>query len=272
MNELKRFWNWSARDETGEERVLYMEGVIAESGWYDDDITPTVFKDELFSGSGPITIWLSSPGGDVIAASRIYSLLMDYPYDVTVKIDGIAASAASVIAMGGTRVYMAPTALMMVHNPFAAVVGDTEEMRKAIDMLSEVKESIITAYELRTGLSRTKLSHMLDAETWLSANKAVALHFADGILFEERRRQPDDAEEQSYMFNSRAVTNCLLNRVRAKFPRDEPEAVADMELTEMPEPPAPIPEPTPEPEPIPEPEPTGIPAKSLNERLYSLIH
>ncbi|GHU77490.1 hypothetical protein AGMMS49992_25510 [Clostridia bacterium] len=249
MNKINRFWNW-ARDADSDERVLYLEGVIAEQAWLDDDITPAVFKDELFSGSGPITIWLSSPGGDVVAASKIYSLLMDYPWDVTIKINGVAASAASVIAMGGTRVLMAPTSLMMLHNPFTAVIGDTEEMRKAIEMLSEVKDAILTAYELRTGLSRARLSHMLDAETWLSANKAVALHFADGILFEDHRRQPDEAAaEPSYMFSRRAVTNCLLDSLRMKLPK------------EIPKPPDPTPEP-----------PTGISVESLNKRLDLLSH
>ena len=97
-----------------------------------------MFKSELFSDKGDITIWLNSPGGDCIAASQIYAMLMDYPHNVTVKIDGIAASAASVIAMAGTKVLMAPTALMMVHNPLTIAIGDTDEMQKAISMLDEV--------------------------------------------------------------------------------------------------------------------------------------
>lgn len=94
-----------------------------------------MFKEELFSGSGPVTIWLNSPGGDCIAASQIYSMLMDYRDPVTVKIDGIAASAASVIAMAGTKVLMAPTSLMMIHNPATAAFGDHADMEKAIEML-----------------------------------------------------------------------------------------------------------------------------------------
>lgn len=102
----KKFWAWKNTAETdqGGERVLELCGTIAEESWFDDDITPEQFKEELFSGSGPITIWINSPGGDSIAASRIYSMLMDYQGDVSVKIDGIAASAASVIAMAGTKV------------------------------------------------------------------------------------------------------------------------------------------------------------------------
>lgn len=88
------------------------------------------------SGSGNITVWINSPGGDCVAAAQIYNMLMDYHGDVTVKIDGIAASAASVIAMAGTKVLMSPTALMMIHNPLTVAIGDSEEMQKAIDMSS----------------------------------------------------------------------------------------------------------------------------------------
>ena len=143
---MNKFWNWVRNSEDGS-RTLYLNGTIAEESWFDDDVTPAAFKAELLSGEGDITVWINSPGGDCVAASQIYSMLMDYKGAVTVKIDGIAASAASVIAMAGTSVLMAPTALMMVHNPLTVAIGDTEEMQKAIAMLDEVKESIINAYE-----------------------------------------------------------------------------------------------------------------------------
>ena len=145
-----------------------------------------MFRDELNAGEGDITVWINSPGGDCIAASQIYSMLMDYKGNVTVKIDGIAASAASVIAMAGTKVLMAPTALIMIHNPATAAFGDHEDMKKAIEMLDEVKESIINAYEIKTNQSRAKLSHLMDAETWMNANKAIELGFADDILTDEK--------------------------------------------------------------------------------------
>ena len=137
---MRHFWNWVKNDD--ETRTLYLEGVIAEESWFSDDITPAMFKEELFSGNGPITLHINSPGGDCIAASQIYTMLMEYPHDVTVQIDGMAASAASVIAMAGTKVCMSPTSMIMVHNPFTAAMGDSEEMRKAIQLLDEVKESM----------------------------------------------------------------------------------------------------------------------------------
>lgn len=155
-----------------------------------------------------------------MAAAQIYNMLMDYPGNVTVKIDGIAASAASVIAMAGTRVLVSPVSMMMIHNPATVAFGDTAEMEKAISMLSEVKESIINAYEIKTGLSRAKLSHLMDAETWMDAHSAVELGFADDIL----KRAAEDAEAEEdlavagapMMFSRAAVTNSLMDKLATK--------------------------------------------------------
>ena len=183
-------------------------------------MTPALFKADLNAGSGPITVWINSPGGDCVAAAQIYNMLMDYPGDVTVKVDGIAASAASVIAMAGTRVLMSPVSTMMIHNPLTVAMGDSDEMRRAIQMLDEVKESIINAYEIKTGLSRTRLSHLMDAETWMNANKALELGFCDEIMF--RREEAEADAEDSFLYSSRAVTNCLLNKLKAHAPKPEP--------------------------------------------------
>ena len=214
-------WKNEAETEPNAQRVLELDGTIAEESWFDDDITPAQFKEELFAGSGPITIWINSPGGDCIAASRIYSMLMDYPADVTVKIDGIAASAASVIAMAGTKVLMAPTSLMMIHNPATIAYGDHTEMAKAIEMLDEVKESIINAYEIKTSLTRAKISHLMDSETWMNAKKAIELGFADGMLEDEKKSAaPSDA----YSFSSKTAESALFNRMTEKARQEKPAA------------------------------------------------
>lgn len=176
---MKRFWNWSGPQN---QRVLTISGTIAEDSWVDDEVTPQVFQDELSQGKGPINLWLNSPGGDCVATSRIYTMLMNYPDDVNVKIDGIAASAASVIAMAGTKVSMAPTAMIMIHNPLTIVGGQKEDLDQAAQMLAETKESIINAYELKTNLPREKISAMMDDETWMNVNKAIELGFADDML------------------------------------------------------------------------------------------
>ena len=216
---MKKFWNW-VRDTDSQTRTLYLNGAIAEESWFEDDVTPAAFKEELMSGEGDIVVWINSPGGDCIAASQIYNMLMDYKGNVTVKIDGIAASAASVIAMAGTEVLMSPTSLMMIHNPFTIAIGDSEEMQKAIHMLDEVKESI-NAYQLKTGLSRTRLAHLMDAETWLNANKAVELGFADDIMF----KPVDSALQDSFVFSRSAVTNSLMNKLQKPVVKQSVEAL-----------------------------------------------
>ncbi|MGI2709438.1 MULTISPECIES: head maturation protease, ClpP-related [Bacillus cereus group] len=205
---MRKFWNW-VRD-SDEERTLYLNGVISEETWWGDEVTPKIFKDELLAGTGDITVWINSPGGDVFAAAQIYNMLMEYTGKVTVKIDGLAASAASVIAMAGGDVYMSPVSMLMIHNPSTIAIGDSEEMLRAKALLDEVKESIINAYELKTGLSRTKLSHLMDAESWMNANKAIELGFADKIMFMESET-PDLTD--SLIFSRMAVTNSLINKL-----------------------------------------------------------
>ena len=228
---MKKFWKWKNQTENSPtERVLTLNGTIAEESWFDDDITPQLFKDELNSGTGNITVWINSPGGDCVAAAQIYNMLMDYKGNVTVKIDGIAASAASVIAMAGTEVLMSPVSTMMIHNPTTVAMGDHNEMQKAIEMLNEVKESIINAYEIKTGLSRAKLSHLMDSETWMNANKAVELGFADGIIARENpNTAPDEDEEDedekekkkspcdSVLFSRKAVNTALINKIEKHY-------------------------------------------------------
>ena len=207
----RKFWNW-VKNEDGV-RTLFLDGAIAEESWLGDEVTPKQFKSELISGEGDITIWINSPGGDVFAASQIYNMLMEYKGKVTVKIDGIAASAASVIAMAGGDVYMSPVSMLMIHNPMTIAIGDTGEMAKAIAMLDEVKESIINAYELKSGLSRARISHLMDAESWFNAKKAVELGFADDILF-TGQAPPDTSVTDSLLFSQQAVMNSTLKKLR----------------------------------------------------------
>ena len=221
----RKFWNWVRNEEPdsfGSDRTLYLDGEISDETWFGDEVTPKLFKDELSAGDGNITLWINSPGGDVFAAAQIYNMLMDYPHEVTVKIDALAASAASVIAMAGTKVCMSPVAMLMIHNPATIAIGDTEEMQKAIDMLNEVKESIMNAYEIKSGLSRAKISKLMDAETWMNAKEAKKLGFADEILFAEGNEPlPDDETDVEMLFSRKAVTDSLLSRL---IPKKQPEA------------------------------------------------
>lgn len=230
---MKKFWNWknqvvqdSGTDGETIERVLELNGTIAEESWFDDDVTPQLFKEELNAGSGDITVWINSPGGDCVAAAQIYNMLTNYSGKVTVKIDGIAASAASVIAMAGDTVLVSPVSMMMIHNPATIAWGDSAEMQKAVAMLDEVKESIINAYEIKTGLDRKKLSKLMDAETWMDANSAIEMGFADEIM--QRNTAEDMAVPTvSMMYSPAQVTNSLKEKIAKKCKIEKPKTKAE---------------------------------------------
>ena len=222
----RKFWNWVRDSDTGE-RTLVLNGQIAEDSWFGDEVTPTIFRDELMKGKGNITVWINSPGGDVFAAAQIYNMLMDYKGNVTVRIDGLAASAASVIAMAGTTVEMSPVGMLMIHNPSTAVIGNTKEMQAAIQMLDEVKESILNAYELKTGQPRQQLSDLMNAESWMNAKKAVELGFADKILFANEDEEKQSEGVEAMLFSQWAVTNSLIDKIKAQSLKFVKAAVPD---------------------------------------------
>jgi ATP-dependent Clp protease protease subunit len=136
-----------------------------------------------------------------------------------------------VIAMAGTKVLMSPVSMMMIHNPATIAFGDTAEMQKAINMLAEVKESIMNAYEIKTGMSRTKISHLMDAETWMDAHKAVELGFADDILEREGVEADVGSPEVSMLYSRAAVTNSLMDKIAAKCHIKAPDNGAATEQT-----------------------------------------
>ena len=191
---MKKFWNWIHDDSGG--RVLRLEGPIDSESFWGDEITPKAFRDDLYAEEGDITLWVNSPGGNVFAAAEIYTMLRDYPGSVTVRIASIAASAASVVAMAGNLVQISPTGMLMVHDPSTIAMGNARDMEKAITTLNEVKESIINAYAFKTGLSRNRISKLMSDETWLNAKKAVELGFADEILFEAKKPEPEEDPDE----------------------------------------------------------------------------
>jgi ATP-dependent Clp protease protease subunit len=210
---MHKFWNFSLGEKG--ERTLFLEGAIAEETWWGDEITPKMFKNDLHSGSGDVVVWINSPGGDVFAAASIYNMLKEYPGKVTVKIDAMAASAASVVAMAGDRVLISPVGHILIHNPSTIAIGDSEEMLRAKSLLDSVKDSIINAYELKTGMPRQKLAHMMDAETDMPAQIAVALGFADEILYQsEGEGNKIQIPVSAAMFSRQTVPNSLLDKMR----------------------------------------------------------
>lgn len=184
---MSKFWNF--KNSTDGETELIFNGPISDETWWGDEITPSMFRDELSKVKGNLTVWLNSPGGDCFSASQIYTMLRNHDGKITVKIDGIAASAASVVAMAGDETLISPTGMIMIHNPMTFAAGNKSDMEKAIAVLEEVKESIINAYARKTNLSRAKISRLMDEETWMNAEKALQLGFVDDILFSENKTQ-----------------------------------------------------------------------------------
>ena len=237
---MKKFWNWIK--DSDETRTLRLEGPIDEESFWGDEITPQMFRDELNAGEGDVTVWINSPGGNVFAATEIYTMLKDYKGSITVKIDAIAASAASVVAMAGDTVQMSPVAMLMIHDPSTVAMGNTKDMEKAIEVLNEVKESIINAYASKSGLSHARIANLMSNETWMNAKKAVELGFADEILFSKKEDEPDsdpvnpdkpektpdeepgEGEEKKpfqqdtagHLFSSRQMDLIVLNRLGVK--------------------------------------------------------
>lgn len=255
---MNKFWKWLQNKDPGnpgqtdEERTLFLEGTIASESWFDDEVTPALFKSELNGGSGDITVWINSPGGDCFAAAQIYNMLRDYAGKVTVKIDGIAASAASVIAMAGDEVLVSPVSMIMIHNPATIAMGDHNEMQKAIEMLDSVKNSIINAYAEKTGLSHNKLAELMENETWMDAREAVKLKFADGVIERSRLREegPDEeetkekpeekdkaekagegktAETSGMLFSRRLVEQAAINKVADHYKADPEPKIPETE-------------------------------------------
>lgn len=179
---MKQFWKWSKNEVSSSRSELIIEGVVASESWYGDEVTPKQFRDELNAHSGDLTVRINSPGGDVYAGVSIYNALTEYDGNVTVKVDGMAASIASVIAMAGDDIQMLPGSQMMVHKPWTVAMGNSDDLEEVVAYLKKVGENVTSIYTERTGLSTERVSELLDAETWLNPEEAVELGFADKVI------------------------------------------------------------------------------------------
>jgi len=247
----RKFWNW-IRDESAQgadaPRTLFLSGEISDETWWGDEVTPQMFREELESGSGDVDVWINSPGGDVFAAAQIYNMLRDYKGNVTVKVDGLAASAASVIAMAGDTVTISPVGMLMIHDPSMIAIGNTRAMEQAIAVLNEVKESIINAYAAKTNLSHKKISELMANETWMNAKKAKELGFVDEILFEDsaKTNAPEPVEdtepvavkdekprvtypESDVLFSRKAVEDSFIAKVNDVIPKEKGIRITDLD-------------------------------------------
>jgi ATP-dependent Clp protease protease subunit len=223
---MARFWNFiknEATETTPESIELRIQGDIISDDdawiyeWLDMECaSPNTFRNELNNyNDKDITVWIDSYGGDVFAAAGIYNALKEHKGKVTTKIDGKAMSAASVIAMAGDEILMSPVSIMMIHNPLSAVRGYASDMRKQADVLDEVKESIINAYQSKTNRSRNQISAMMDDETYMSANSAVKQGFADEMLYDDDSNGTKNV--MNFEFNRYAIQNSANESMKRLF-------------------------------------------------------
>lgn len=208
------YWNMVKNAESGEEELKIDGEIRMEQSFWDwylkkPDRSASGLEKAIKGAAGKnLVVWINSNGGSCAAASVIYSALMEHKRNggtITAKVN-TAISAASVIAMAADRVLMAPTGIMMIHNPWTYAEGEVKDMQKAIEILTQVKESIINAYQKKTGKSREEIGSLMDTETWMSAKKAMELGFADGTLYEE---EVDTQVQDGILKGARQVYNSI---------------------------------------------------------------
>ncbi len=215
----------NAEESLSGEPEIDFDGIISEYSWYEDEITPKMFKDDLYSTgkNGPVTIRMNSGGGDVIAASVIRSILADYPGRVTMKVVGLAASAAVVIVLAADRILIQDTAYMMIHDPafvvFLAYL-DIGTLKSWLAELETIKQGIQDTYSSKTGISTERISKMMSDTTWLSAHEAVKLGFADEVIGAGRDAAADTAARAANTALLKNYVNVPASLLDAKV--DEP--------------------------------------------------
>lgn len=180
---MKKFWNFKNAKNDPKVGELMIYGEISESSWWGDEVTPKHFKKDLeaLGEIDELKVYINSYGGDVFAGQAILSILNRLSIPVNVYIDGIAASAASIIAMAGDTIRMPKNAMLMIHNPWMIAVGYASDLRKAADELDKIRESIIPVYQEQTGLDSDEIASMMDAETWMTADEALEKGFIHEI-------------------------------------------------------------------------------------------
>jgi ATP-dependent protease ClpP protease subunit len=198
------FWTFRNADQTDSgETELEIYGPISEFSWWGDEVTPKLFKDELYTKgkNGPVTVRLNSYGGDLIAASVMAATIRDYPGQVTVKVDGIAASAAVMVAISGNQVQIQASAYMMIHNPLVGLLGlyNVDDLKSFINDLKVIKDGIVEGYAAKTKMEAEKLSKLMNDETWMTASEAVAYGFADQVLTGPSKATAQTAQYANFM-------------------------------------------------------------------------
>ena len=185
----KHFWTFRAAADKGTAPELILYGDIASETWWGDEVTPRQFSDELNAlGAVPeIVVRINSGGGDVFAANAIYTRLKDNAAKITVKIDGWAGSAATIVAMAGDVIEIPGNGVFMVHDPKMGARGyfSAEDFVKAAEELNVIKNSIVNGYALKTKKDPEEIAAIMAAETWYDGKQAVDAGFCDRLMFED---------------------------------------------------------------------------------------
>lgn len=234
----KKFWQIrDSVESNGKELVI--EGEISSETWWGDEATPSELREELSTFSGDLTVSLNSGGGDVFAGISMYNALKNYDGTVTVRVDGLAASIASIIAMAGDKIIMSPGSMMMVHKPWTFAVGDANELDKVKEVLDQIEKSMLPIYTARTGKSEEEISALLDAETWMTAEEAVEMGFADELIEAKEKVSYSDAIKNlvngNLAFNMSATKdsmNALVEKIKAEETVEETEEVEETDVTD----------------------------------------
>jgi ATP-dependent protease ClpP protease subunit len=184
-----KFWDFIPGTETNPPEMLLYGPISSQQSWWEDRVTPQQFNKELAAlGDVPeIVVRINSGGGDVFAANAIFTRLKDHTAKITVKIDGWAASAATIIAMAGDTIKIARNGVFMIHDP-AMTVWDTfraEDFEKMADELKVIKQSIVNTYAMKTGMGADEIAALMSEEKWWTGDEAVTNGFCDELMFEE---------------------------------------------------------------------------------------
>lgn len=178
-------WNAGVRAaaDSEEDRTISVYDVIGYDYWSGEGVTAKRIAAALRSiGAGPVTVNVNSPGGDMFEGLAIYNLLREHDGEVTVKVLGLAASAASVIAMAGDKVQIARAAFLMIHNAWVMAIGNRNDLKEIADTLKPFDDAMAGIYAARTGLEPKAIAKLMDSETWIGGEAAIEDGFADELL------------------------------------------------------------------------------------------
>lgn len=196
-----------------------------------DAVSPSGVSQQLADGDDEIEVNIASNGGDLFAASEIYTMLKNDPRNVTVNIQGLAASSASIIAMAGDEINIAPTAQMMIHQVWSNTQGNADDMRTSAKSLDSADQAVVNAYEAKTGIDRETILSMMQQETWMDAQEAVDKGFADKIMFVDEK-QPQLVNATHTIPNHEAINKFLTMMAKSSVDKPKPaETKAKHKLT-----------------------------------------